>query len=504
MAAASAVEEGPAAPTRSILSLRSIARSASRLAVAGVLTTIIGVPTNFLVARWLGPDRYGNAQFVLLAYFFASLVRTGTFEGGIRAYLHHRSRGDEASAALARDVAVTFETVASIVPGLVMVAVAAFLGDPLRRTGFFLAPLAVVAASLASYIGGVLGAQQRFDVVARGNLLRGVIAAVVALIGVPTIGAVALFVAPAVADAVTVGFLVTRRPGLHLAARFDRRVWVSIVRPGVSLGAMGIVYWAYRMVGSTAVALSAGASVYGLYAFAAAPVAILARAVASIHAALTPAVWSELAHDQLRSELHHELVRVSLLLAVVAGVAANLAQAGFGPVVDALLPRYRGSVPIFDVLACNIVLLSIGAVPALVLNSVRVGRQASQLTLWLGALAVNVAVDVVAVAMGAGVLAIAWNDIWVQACLLVATWLMARRHLGDGSTRRRALLLVLPTVALAGLVGLLLHLWPISAGPSGAWATALAARVLLVAMAWGLAVSALAKCGVVSFQPRPA
>ena len=53
------------------LALRTVLKRASGLSLASVGGAVIALPTSFVVARWLGPNDYGRAQFVLLVYFYA-------------------------------------------------------------------------------------------------------------------------------------------------------------------------------------------------------------------------------------------------------------------------------------------------------------------------------------------------------------------------------------------------------------------------------------------------
>src|SRR4051794_33500888 len=86
------------------LSLRSVVRRASGLSAASVVGAAISAPTMFLAGRWLGPVDFGRAQFVLLVYFYASLLRSGVFEGGIRTFIDRQAHGDDAGAVQAEQV----------------------------------------------------------------------------------------------------------------------------------------------------------------------------------------------------------------------------------------------------------------------------------------------------------------------------------------------------------------------------------------------------------------
>ena len=152
------------------LSLRDIVRRASGLSAASLVGAAISAPTIFLAGRWLGPVEFGRAQFVVLVYFYASLFRSGMFDGGIRTFIDRQARGDGPGAAQAEQVGYSGEVLVSLVPGIALLIAAAFSHDDLRSLGFALAPLAVMASSLNAFLAGRRIARQQFGGVARASL----------------------------------------------------------------------------------------------------------------------------------------------------------------------------------------------------------------------------------------------------------------------------------------------------------------------------------------------
>jgi hypothetical protein len=95
--------------------------------------------------------------------------------------------------------------------------------------------------------------------------------------------------------------------------------------------------------------------------------------------------------------------------------------------------------------------------PSLVLTSAVVNRQALHLTIWVGALAVNAFANGVAIALGGRALAIAWNDVWIQALTVLVVFEVAMPYIGGPSMRRVIYGPVLVASAVAAGAGLLLH-----------------------------------------------
>ncbi len=466
------------------LSLTGIVRRSFGLSTVSVVGSVVAVPTSFLVARWLGPAAFGKAQFVLLFYFYATLLRTGTFEGGVRTYIDMVANGRTTEARRARDAAVSFETLAAVVPGLALVALAFVVHDPTRRLGFYLSPVAVVLASVSSYLGGLYQADSEFSVVARANLLRALVVPLLLLCGVPLVGASAVFIAPIIADAGVVALLARARPRLGLHVLFDRRIIRRLFGIGFPIGAAGVLYWGYRIAGSTSIAIWGSSASLGVYVFAAAPVGAMAAAVAALHAVLTPAVWTEMAPADSYIWVE-DARRITVFLALLAGAITNLGQAGFGPVVRALLPHFDASVPLFEVLAFDVFLLSIAALPSIVLDSARVNQQRRNLLIWVLALTVNAVANGLVLLAGWGSIAVAANDVWIQATVVVALFWLARPHLGDRDGWRKPLRAVAVLGALTVLVAALLH--ALEGGRAiGSTVSFLGLRLSLVCGIWAL------------------
>lgn len=483
--------------------MRATARKAWGLSGVALLGSALAIPTTFLVGRWLGPDAYGRTQYVLLFFMYAALMRSGIFEGSVRAFIDHAARRDTDLAQRLQNVGVSYETVVSAIPGLVLLVVGLFLVDPLRREGFLIAPIAVLASSVAAFLGSLYSARSRFDIVAKISGVRAVFLPIATLAGVQLIGAAAVFLAPAAADALTIVLYLTRRPRLGLKPVFDWERAKPLLRTGFPLGAAAVVYWAYRLVGTTSIALWESPAVLGVYAFAAAPIAILARALSSLQAVLTPSVWSRMAAaDERDRSWVAEGGRLTLGIAVAAGVVANLSQAGFGPLVRFVVPHFSPAVPLFDILAFNVFLLLVPSFPSLVLDSVTVNRQVRHLVLWIAALGLNAVANVAVLALGLGPRAIAWDDIWVQGLVVLALFIMAAPYVGRELRESGAYRALALTAGVVVLNFLALRLAPNSAASLGQLVIRLIVRCGLVTVTWGLAVAGYRY--IVKPKPSPA
>jgi O-antigen/teichoic acid export membrane protein len=430
------VEAGVPDPMES-LGLRRILRSASGLSGASLFGSALAVGAGLLTAHWLGPTRYGNGQFVLLIYLYATLMRSGVFEGSVRSFVDHLARGEEAEARGIQNVGVSFEVVASAIPGIAIAIVGLFLAPGVIQFGLFLAPVAVVASSGGTFLSTLWSARRRFDVVGKVAFMQAFLGPVLLVGFVAALGTPGIFLAPAVTSVVTTALYFAFRPPLGLRPSFDVAQAKPLLRVGFPLGVMAEIYWAYRLVGTTSVAIATNAATLGLYSLAAAPIAVATSAIAGIQTVLLPTIWRELSLGAAGPLWARHAERITVALGVIAGATAGMGQAAFAPLAMAFLPSFAPSIRLFDILALTILLLPAATVASLTLDSKRANRQKRHLAIWSAALAVNIVANVVVLRMGWGAQAVAINDVWIQFVVAIVIFETASGYIWGDQRRQR-------------------------------------------------------------------
>ena len=220
---------------------------------------------------------------------------------------------------------------------------------------------------------------------------------------------------------------------------------------GFPLGLLAEVYWAYRLVGSSSVAIALSSFVLGLYTFAAAPIAVATSAIGGIQAVLLPTIWKELGRGASGAVWIRHAERITIAMALIAATVTGLGQAGFAPVVMAFLPSFAPSIRLFDILALTILLLPIATVPSLVLDSKRFNRQKRHLSIWGVALLVNIVANIIVLRAGWGAQAIAVNDVWMQFLVVVVIFETAAPYIWEAGRQRIALYLKMALVLAVAL-----------------------------------------------------
>ncbi|MFN8455088.1 MAG: oligosaccharide flippase family protein [Anaerolineae bacterium] len=406
-----------------------ILRSSSKI----TLVTLIGAPVSFALniftARNLSPDQLGQINFVLLWLMYANLITPGTFAGGQREMIYRLGRNETEAARQAQNVAISGELAWSLLPFSLFLIVASFFTDPIKKWGFIIISITYLVATFNKLVSNLHIAHQRFELYARFTLIRVILAPLLIFLTLNQVGPLMVLVAPALSEMVLLCLYLFKAPRLGMAPNFSWSQLRKLTVAGLPIGLGGLVYWAYRLIGQTFIAIWFPAQALAFYIFSSNIITLLTRAFGDFSGVLTPALWKELGQSETPQHLHQETARISIFVMIATCIMANLTQAGFGPLVALVLPKYIESIPIFEVLAFNIIVLTMTFIPSLVLDSAVVNKQWHHLNVWLLGLIVNCAANYLVVKLGGGLLAIAWNDIWVQLLVVVILYKIAYRYL---------------------------------------------------------------------------
>lgn len=468
----------------------TILRKLPTLALLSAGGSVITGVVSLVAARYLGSSRYGEAQTVLLAYGIGGLLQAGVYAGAVRAAIHARGRGDDRSATKVQNLGVTFELLASLVPGLVIASFALFTTSDLLRLGFLLAPLVAAASSLASFLGGIAMAkehQQRATVAAS---LGSLVAGTVVLATLSALGPYAMLLGPPLGSLTAVVLLIPYEIRDGLRADFDWRSARPLARAGLPFAGSGIVYWLYRWVGPTSVTIGLGARALGYYTIANAPVLLVSSGLSIVPALIMPRFWQDVGRSD--RPWVREGDRVTSLLVVGTAAITSLGLILFPWFVRTFLPEYRPAIPVFCILALEIVLFNISSAPTLVLGSVAVDRQQTVFRAMAAAFVANIAANAVVLLLGAGMVAIAIDDVAVQLIFVGTLFLLARRHQGSFRSRQHDLAPAAVVLVAIGAAATVIAAGSASLARGDDTTSGMAARTVVLGVTWLLVAVVLA------------
>jgi O-antigen/teichoic acid export membrane protein len=466
-----------------------ILRSSSKITVVAVISAALNFPLSVFVARATTPDQLGQINFVTLWLTYANLVSLGLFAGGQREMIHRLGRRETELAYRAQNTAFSTEMLWALLPAIVILLSSSLFPEPLKKWGLVLVSATYLLATANKLLANLHLAHQRFELYARFTLVRVLIPPVLIVIFISALGPLTLLLAPLLAEGVLLALYLARAPRLELRPDFNRpRTW-AFMQAGFPLALAGFIYWAYRLTGQTSVAVWFPVEALAFYGFSANLVTLITRAFGDFASVLTPILWKELSQSGASHALHRETSRISLFLIIATGAIASLAQAGFAPLLQLILPAYAQSIPVFEVLSLNIIVLTMTFVPSLVLDSTLVNKQWLHLSIWAVGLALDLGFNYLAARAGGGLLAIAWNDIWIQLLVVMALYAAAQPHLYPArSFAFRVYLSVGLLLLVEAAVFALLRLPAFASEPPltlVSSAAALGLRVALVLAVWG-------------------
>jgi len=470
-----------------MLSPLSILRDSSKLTLAGVVGTALNFPASIIIANKLGPDLLGRASFVLLWVTYSGLVHIGIFEGAQREIVHNLGHGSDERARHYQNISLSGELLWALIPAGLLLAASFWFPDPVRRFGFVLAPLTYLGAALNRMLAGIHFAHRRFGLYSRLNLLRTTAQPVLLVVLAMFFGVYSLFIAPALVEWGMSVLYMVRAPSLEFAWTFHRKDIASLVRQGFPLAVQGLVFWAYRLIGVTSVALLLPAQQLGYYAFNARLIDLAIRPFSDFGAILMPTLWTELARARNVRTLEQDVSRLILLTTAVTCGVVNVLQFACPPAIELLLPRFVPGIRIFQVLCFNIVFLTMVAVPSLVLDSIVANRQWLHVSTWTVALIVNAAANIFVIQKGWGLIAVAWNDIWIQLVVAIVIYKTAERYIFESrTTARRFYIFELGLLLGCGAMFIALQWTPGSISPRAVadFITAFLVKISIVTIVW--------------------
>lgn len=406
-----------------MLNALAIFKQSRRLSAVNLLGYALALVVGIMTARALGPENMGVLALIGTWAFYVQLVKCGLLDGAGREMAHRLGQGRGEEARRIQNIAMTGEFASLALLAGLLVIIGWCYHTPVVRIGLWLAAISVVLNGVRVIWTTPLTIHQRFDIIARVNLLLAVVTPLGVLLTLRKLGIYSPLVMPVVTGLLAVLLLSRSR---RLVAY--RRVWEwatarRLMSEGFPLALLTMVMWAYFMSDRPAI-LAAGLSLtmVGYYTFAANFVRGLAQLFWDFTSVLQPSLWRSFgAHGSVRA-VSHEVTRLWLVYTFVSCAMATAAQAGFGALVHWVAPRFIPSIRIFEVLVFLLVAQNSIQLPTLLLNSKVLNRQHVSLWLWGAALVINTAALYGLARAGMSLVGIAAASMGIDAVLAVIAY----------------------------------------------------------------------------------
>jgi O-antigen/teichoic acid export membrane protein len=144
---------------------------------------------------------------------------------------------------------------------------------------------------------------------------------------------------------------------------------------------------------------------------------------------LQPVLWTSLGRTADLIEGVKPMRRIAVYMSTISAISLGLFQFGFFLLAHFITTKYLPSIQVFNVLAFNIFLASIAMVPNLILNSSAVNKQTLNTVIWSIGLVINIILYYIVIAMGLGIVGVAWATIIVQTVITLILFYVVRQYL---------------------------------------------------------------------------
>jgi O-antigen/teichoic acid export membrane protein len=410
------------------ISIINIIKHSSKFSAVNVISQGIGMSVSIIVATILVPAEYGIYGFLGLWLMYAGLVRPGIYSAGYREIPVLLGKGEEKEALRIQNISITPEMLYSILPFAVLLGASLFFSDPVLKIGFIITAISYAVSHFVNFWSGINYLRQNFNLVAKGNLITAFVSPIVILAGIYWLRVYALLIAPIFA-AMILGIYYWKKGPINFHFSFDKKETIRLLKVGVVLQAVTLVYWGFRIADRTIIASTLSREQLGLYTFAIGFVMAGIMLFTNFGNVLTPIIWKESGKADNAFEGFKDTKRIAVYMALVASIVIPISQLGFYSIVNLITTKYIGSISIFYALSYNIYLVSIAIIPGLILGSSIVNKQRIILFFYSAGLVLNIIFDIIVIMLGYGIVGVAWVTICTQGLVTFMLYYFVKSHI---------------------------------------------------------------------------
>ena len=410
----------------------SILRHSIKFNAVNIFSKTIAFPTYIIIAMVLIPEEYGVIGFVGLWGMYANLISPGMVSAAHREMPYLLGKGEKEKALHLQNIAITTKFMYSFFPFIVMLCASFLYSNKLIRIALIITAVNYIITTNTNYWSLFNYARQRFNKVATGNLITGFAVPLVTLSLIFWLKIYAVLIAPII-GAIFVFIYYIRNAGIEYHFEFERRETVRLIKIGLPLALLALVYWGYRMADRTMIAAFLPLREMGLYTFAILIVTFAILLFSDFGNVLQPVLWTSLGQARNHIEGFKPLHQIAVYMSIAAAMSIGICQIGFYLLVHLLTTNYIGSIPVFNVLTFNIFLVCMTMVPNLVLNSSVVNKQTLNTKIWSIGLVLNVILDYIVIRNGFGIIGVSWVTVGTQVLVTSILLFTIRQYMFSDS-----------------------------------------------------------------------
>ncbi len=399
-----------------------------RFGLLTLISKLIAVPKEIIVAGILNPEAYGIIGIVVLWQSYTGFVSLGIGSAASREVPYLVGGGETDKATKIQNVGITSDLPTRTIPFLILLIAAFLYEDLVFRIGLMLAAITVVVAGFSGNIDNMSFVKQQYNLVFRGRFINEISKAVIVLLLIFSLQIYAVFIATTLSAIITLLFYLKYNK-IDFKFEFDWSETRRLIKPGIAFALLALIYNSFRLVDRTVGAYYLSLSDLGMYVFAFNfaffGIAFLKQSIS----ALSPTLYEEAGKEKDIYVVFSGLARMAIYWSLLAAMMIPFAQMVFYLMVNLIVTKYSQSIPIFYVLSLSFFLVTTYSFANTILVSPMVNRQNISVVLNLVALIMNAILNVAAIKMGYGMLGIAWGTIISQGMIMVIFFFFCKGYM---------------------------------------------------------------------------
>jgi O-antigen/teichoic acid export membrane protein len=414
--------------SQSDVTVKGILRYSVKFNAANIIAKALSFLTTIVIAVVLMPEDYGVLSLVGLWSTYAALIDPGMDSAAQREMPFLLGKGEEERALHLQNIAISGKILFSLLPFLVVLSASFFYSDELTRNALIITAISFIVTANTKYWIGFNYARQRFNKVVIGNLITGIVTPALTLALVFWLKLYAVLIVPIIGTLLAF-FYYLKKADINYHFKLNWRETVALMKIGLPLVLLTLVYWSYRIADKTMIATYLPLRELGIYSFAVTFIMVAISFFSDFANVLQPTLWTSLGKTDDPVQGFKPMRRIAVYISIMSAISIGVFQFGFFILAHFITTKYLQSIPVFNVLAFNIFSVSMAMVPNLVLNSSVVNKQTLNTLIWAIGLVLNIILYYVVITMGLGIVGVAWAAIGMQTIITLILFFVIRRYM---------------------------------------------------------------------------
>ena len=357
-----------------MLTTRSILRYSLRFNIVTIFLKIIAFPTSIIIARYLGPDKFGFVGYVTLWYSYGVLLSLGTVNVSVREIptIADEEKEKENEIIKRQNTSIILDFLFKIFISILVLLSGFLFNDKSYHLGFVIICASILVTGVQSYYEGFLLARKYFSLVATSRFISGLLYSISAISLVFIINEYALLVAPIISSICSTIYLSFKKT-INFKIEIIKKDINNLLKTGAQLQLLTIVNKLFRLSDNTIIIAFFNTYSIGIYSFAAGNINKVLEFFIDFGRVLQPEIYGQ---DHKSNKVFYPNLRnVIIQVAFLSALMTILTQLFFIVIVTLFLPNFLDSIPVFIILSFKIFLSSLTLFPNLVLTSSHVNMQ---------------------------------------------------------------------------------------------------------------------------------